>query len=118
MEPFARTVNATRSYGPAIALDGVSLDVPAGQLLGLLGPNGAGKTTLLQLLAGLRRPTSGTVEIFGGDPREASRRRRLGSTPPRRPGCPRPCGSRKLSTSSPATSTTRCQRVSCWSSSA
>jgi len=81
VEPLARTVNATRSYGPVIALDGVSLDVPAGQLLGLLGPNGAGKTTLLQLLAGLRRPTSGTVEIFGGDPREASRRRRLGSTP-------------------------------------
>jgi ABC-2 type transport system ATP-binding protein len=81
VEPLARTVNATRSYGPVIALDGVSLEVPAGQLLGLLGPNGAGKTTLLQLLAGLRRPTSGTVEIFGGDPREASRRRRLGSTP-------------------------------------
>ena len=81
MEPLARTVKATRSYGPVIALDGVSLDVPAGQLLGLLGPNGAGKTTLLQLLAGLRRPTSGTVELFGGDPREASRRRRLGSTP-------------------------------------
>ncbi|HYO18123.1 MAG TPA: ABC transporter ATP-binding protein [Dermatophilaceae bacterium] len=81
MPPLARTLNATRRYGPVIALDGVSLDVPAGQLLGLLGPNGAGKTTLLQLLAGLRRPTSGTVELFGGDPREASRRRRLGSTP-------------------------------------
>jgi ABC-2 type transport system ATP-binding protein len=81
VQPLARTVNATRRYGPVIALDDVSLDVPAGQLLGLLGPNGAGKTTLLQLLAGLRRPTSGTVELFGGDPREASRRRRLGSTP-------------------------------------
>jgi ABC-2 type transport system ATP-binding protein len=81
VQPLARTLNATRSYGPVIALDSVSLDVPAGQLLGLLGPNGAGKTTLLQLLAGLRRPTSGTVELFGGDPREASRRRRLGSTP-------------------------------------
>jgi ABC-2 type transport system ATP-binding protein len=81
VEILARTVAAARSYGPVIALDGVSLDVPAGQLLGLLGPNGAGKTTLLQLLAGLRRPTSGTVELFGGDPREASRRRRLGCTP-------------------------------------
>jgi ABC-2 type transport system ATP-binding protein len=78
---LARAVQATRSYGPVIALDGVSLEVPAGQLLGLLGPNGAGKTTLLQLLAGLRRPTSGTVELFGGDPRQAWRRRRLGSTP-------------------------------------
>jgi ABC-2 type transport system ATP-binding protein len=81
VEILARTVQATRCYGPVIALDGVSLDVPAGQLLGLLGPNGAGKTTLLQLLAGLRRPTSGTVELFGGDPRDAARRRRLGCTP-------------------------------------
>ena len=81
MAVLARAVQATRSYGPVIALDGVSLEVPAGQLLGLLGPNGAGKTTLLQLLAGLRRPTSGTVELFGGDPRQAWRRRRLGSTP-------------------------------------
>jgi ABC-2 type transport system ATP-binding protein len=81
VEILARTVRATRSYGPVVALDGVSLDVPAGQLLGLLGPNGAGKTTLLQLLAGLRRPTSGTVELFGGNPRDTRRRRRLGSTP-------------------------------------
>jgi len=81
VEILARTVAATRRYGPVTALDSVSLDVPAGQPLGLLGPNGAGKTTLLQLLAGLRRPTSGTVELFGGDPRDASCRRRLGTTP-------------------------------------
>jgi len=81
VEILARTLQATRRYGPVTALDGVSLDVAAGQLLGLLGPNGAGKTTLLQLLAGLRQPTSGTVELFGGDPRVAARRRRLGCTP-------------------------------------
>ena len=87
MEILARTVQASRHYGPVIALDGVWLDVPSGQLLGLLGPNGAGKTTLLQLLAGLRRPTSGTVELFGGDPRVAARRRRLGC-PPQETGLP------------------------------
>ena len=81
MEILARAVAATRRYGPVTALDCVSLDVPAGQLLGLLGPNGAGKTTLLQLLAGLRRPTSGAVQLFGCDPRDADHRRRLGSTP-------------------------------------
>src|ERR1035437_533364 len=81
VEILARTMQATRRYGPVTALDGVRLDVPAGQLLGLLGPNGAGKTSLLQLLAGLRQPTSGTVELFGGDPRVAARRRRLGCTP-------------------------------------
>ena len=81
MEILARTMQATRRYGPVIALDCVSLDVPAGQLLGLLGPNGAGKSTVLQLLAGLRRPSSGAVELFGGDPRDAARRRRLGCTP-------------------------------------
>ena len=65
MEVLARTVDVTRRYGSVTALDRVSLDVRAGELLGLLGPNGAGKTTLVQLLAGLRRPTSGSVELFG-----------------------------------------------------
>jgi ABC-2 type transport system ATP-binding protein len=78
---LARTMAASRRYGPVTALDNVSLDLPAGQLLGLLGPNGAGKTTLLQLLAGLRRPSSGSVELFGGDPRDVASRRRLGCTP-------------------------------------
>ena len=53
MESLARTVQVTRRYGPVTALDGLCLDVPAGQLL---GPNGAGKTAVQQLLAGLCQP--------------------------------------------------------------
>ncbi|MDW4571309.1 ABC transporter ATP-binding protein [Microbacterium sp. M3] len=78
---LARFDRVTRRYGDVVAVDDVSLDLEPGVLVGLLGPNGAGKTTLLSLLQGLRRPTSGTVTLFGGDPRDARSRQLLGSTP-------------------------------------
>jgi ABC-2 type transport system ATP-binding protein len=78
---LARALEATRRYGDTVALDHINFDVHAGELVGLLGPNGAGKSTLVNLLTGIRRPTSGRVELFGGDPRNASSRRRLGVTP-------------------------------------
>jgi ABC-2 type transport system ATP-binding protein len=71
----------TRRYGDVVAVDDVTLELEPGVLVGLLGPNGAGKTTLLSLLQGLRRPTTGTVTLFDGDPRDARSRRLLGSTP-------------------------------------
>jgi ABC-2 type transport system ATP-binding protein len=49
------------------ALDGIDLDVPAGQVFGFLGPNGAGKTTTLRILTGLARPTAGSARILGQD---------------------------------------------------
>lgn len=73
--------NVVKRFGPNVALDGVSLDVAAGECVGLLGPNGAGKTTLLSLLLGLRAPTTGTVRLFGGDPLDVRTRTRVGSTP-------------------------------------
>jgi len=54
-----------KRYGETIAVDGVSLDVGAGEFFGLLGPNGAGKTTTLEIIEGLRRPDSGTASVLG-----------------------------------------------------
>lgn len=53
----------TKRYGERLALDGVDLLVPQGSVYGLVGPNGAGKTTMLAILAGLRRPTAGHVDL-------------------------------------------------------
>ncbi|MET0418927.1 MAG: ABC transporter ATP-binding protein [Actinoplanes sp.] len=78
---LARAVEASRRYGDTLALDNVTLDVTAGELVGLLGPNGAGKSTLVNLLTGIRRPSSGRVKLCGGDPRRPASRQSLGVTP-------------------------------------
>src|SRR3954469_17486469 len=63
--PAARARGISKQFGQVIALDGVDLDIDAGQVHGLVGPNGAGKTTLLGLLLGLALPDAGTLEILG-----------------------------------------------------
>ena len=78
---LARAIDASRRYGDVLALDRLNLDVHAGELVGLLGPNGAGKSTLVSLLTGVRRPSAGRVELFGGDPADPAQRRSLGVTP-------------------------------------
>ena len=81
--PAIRIRGVTKFYGQFQALAGVDLQVEQGEFFALLGPNGAGKTTLISSLAGLVRPTSGTLEVMGhdvvGDYRKA--RRQLGVVP-------------------------------------
>ncbi|MEN8041170.1 MAG: ABC transporter ATP-binding protein [Actinomycetota bacterium] len=60
------TAALTKKYKDVTALDRVDLDVPRGSVYGLVGPNGAGKTTMLGILAGLRKATSGSVEVAAG----------------------------------------------------
>jgi ABC-2 type transport system ATP-binding protein len=57
----------TKHYGSQVAVDRLSLEIPAGQIVGLLGPNGAGKSTTLKMLTGMLAPTSGTATICGLD---------------------------------------------------
>jgi ABC-2 type transport system ATP-binding protein len=62
-----RLIHLTKQYGKFTAVDDIDLVVPSGELFGFLGPNGAGKTTTFRMIAGILRPTSGTVEIGGID---------------------------------------------------
>jgi putative ABC transport system ATP-binding protein len=77
--PVVRAVELTRRYGEGAtavdALRGVSLDVGRGQLVAVMGPSGSGKSTLMHLLAGLDKPTGGTVTIGGTEITELDDRR-------------------------------------------
>jgi ABC-2 type transport system ATP-binding protein len=75
----------TKRYGRFTAVDGIDLVVPSGELFGFLGPNGAGKTTTFRMIAGILRPTSGTVEVGGIDinQRPLEAKARLGFIPDR-----------------------------------
>ena len=57
----------TKSYGSVCALDGVDLEISAGELVTLVGPSGSGKSTILRLIAGLDRPDAGRIEVGGVD---------------------------------------------------
>ncbi len=75
--------NLAKRFGALAAVDGVSLNVAAGEVLGFLGPNGAGKTTTMRMLAGFLEPTAGSASIAGFDVVHQSieARRRLGYLP-------------------------------------
>jgi ABC-2 type transport system ATP-binding protein len=71
--------NVTKRFGPATALDGISLAIAPGEVLALLGRNGAGKSTALAVLLGLRCPDAGVARLFGVDPRRANARQMVGA---------------------------------------
>jgi ABC-2 type transport system ATP-binding protein len=73
-EPAVEAVGLVKDFGDTRAVDGISLEVPAGTIYGMLGPNGAGKTTTLRLLLGIIDPSSGTRRLLGHErPLDAAR---------------------------------------------
>lgn len=76
-EPIARLTGVGLTYGQTRALDAVTLELPAGRMVGLIGPDGVGKSSLLALVSGVRRIQSGRVEVLGGDMASAGHRRRV-----------------------------------------
>ncbi|WP_225077849.1 ABC transporter ATP-binding protein [Streptomyces sp. CoT10] len=84
-EAVVRLDGVRKEYGGTTALDGVSLEIRAGEAVAVMGPSGCGKSTLLNMISGLDRPTGGTVHVHGEDVGELNekglalyRRRRIG----------------------------------------
>ncbi|MFP5320120.1 MAG: ABC transporter ATP-binding protein [Acidimicrobiia bacterium] len=76
-----RTRGLTKHFGAVRAVHHLDLDVHPGEVFGFLGPNGAGKTTTIRMLLDFLRPTGGSVEVLGGQPRDPAVRRRVGFLP-------------------------------------
>jgi ribosome-dependent ATPase len=64
---IAKIEHVSHRYGTTVALDDVTIDVPAGRMIGVIGPDGVGKSTLLALIAGVRIIQQGHVKVFDGD---------------------------------------------------
>ena len=66
-EPVLKLEKVTVAFGGLVAVDAVSFEIAAGEILGLIGPNGAGKTTVFNAVSGYNRPTRGHVSFLGRD---------------------------------------------------
>jgi ribosome-dependent ATPase len=73
-DPVARLDDVTQRYSHVVALDTVTIELPAGCMVGLIGPDGVGKSSLLSIVAGARQIQSGKVFVLGGDMADASHR--------------------------------------------
>ena len=79
--PAIHTVELAKRYGSTVALAGLNMTVPRGEVFGYLGPNGAGKTTSVKLFMGLAKPTSGEAWLLGAPIGDRLTRRRIGYLP-------------------------------------
>jgi ABC-2 type transport system ATP-binding protein len=77
--PVVSFENVRKHYGQIKAVDGLTMDLRPGETVAFLGPNGAGKSTSLDMLLNLRKPTSGTIRMFGSDPYHAIKSGRVGA---------------------------------------
>lgn len=73
--PVVTIKDVTHCYGSVVALDGISLDIPSGLMVGIIGPDGVGKSTLMALVAGSKKMQEGNVMVLGGDIADAQHRR-------------------------------------------
>ncbi|MDQ1545245.1 MAG: type transport system ATP-binding protein [Actinomycetota bacterium] len=78
-KPAIRLSGLTKKFGSLTAVNNVDLAIEPGEVVALLGPNGAGKSTTIDLLLGLARPTDGSAELFGENPRQAIVTGRVGA---------------------------------------
>ncbi len=72
--PVVTIKDVTHRYGNVVALDGISLEIPSGRMVGIIGPDGVGKSTLMALIAGSKKMQEGTVMVLGGDIADARHR--------------------------------------------
>src|SRR3569832_1548569 len=77
-EPVVSIKEVTHRYGGVTALDGISLDIPSGIMVGIVGPDGVGKSTLMGLVAGAKKMQQGKITVLGGDIADARPRRNTG----------------------------------------
>ena len=73
--------NVSKSFGKTKAVTNLSIDIPKGEVFCLLGPNGAGKSTTMDLMVGLTKPNSGTINVLGNDPRSDKAKLSMGYVP-------------------------------------
>jgi ABC-2 type transport system ATP-binding protein len=72
-EAVVQIKNLYKSYGKIKAIDGISFNVSKGEIFGMVGPNGAGKTTAIECIEGLRKPSSGSIDVLGFNPTKDGR---------------------------------------------